>query len=429
MKVESEERELGVFLYKVDLSENEIKEIEDRVIDLWRKNVNIPGYRKGMVPVEILRQRYSQEIYEAFEDTLEETVISEAIKSHPYSVDKATVIGRFRNRNSSIIKIPGQTDSDTFSFLVKVSSQTSLIPTNESELVEKIKNINFVSYNLNTDTIDFEELTNLFFSSKKIEKYIDGKNLKNYIVEILVEIEEEDFHILITLPLEIFPDIAKHLESKKVSQDLEIPLENKLKKVLQNYHTSIYDEPLKLENKIRVRLSRIFALDRSKDVIENNLRLVSEDPSVVRSLLSRELINALDSFNHSRLISKVVRTVAKGSKIHISETEYLSELLKHISVSLLEYKNLPIHISRVSIDLNSYFARSLDKMIVENAIKFIYKTFIGNINKIDEKNYAEVYSKVYQKLLEICSVSNKNISYQELKEEFPFLLYRFILDR
>ncbi|MCS7298446.1 MAG: trigger factor family protein [Spirochaetia bacterium] len=429
MKVESEERELGIFLYNVDLSEDEIREIENKVIDTWRKNANIPGYRKGMVPLEVLKQRYSKEIYRAFEDMLEDRVISEAKKRHPYPVDKAKIIRRYRNKSNSIIKIPGQTENDTVLFTVKVSSQTSLIPKDENELIEKIKNISFVSYSLNAETIDFEELTNLFFSSSRVERHIDDKNLNNYVVEMIVEFEEGSHYVLVILPLELFPETAKHLQSKKISQEIELPIDNKLKNTLQNYYNSIYDEPLKLGNKIKVKLFGIFALDRDRNIIENNVRAFSEDPLTLRNFLSEKLKNKINSFNSSRLINKVVRTVMSNSKIHISETEYLSELLEHISWSLIQYSDLPIHISSLAIDLNSYLPRSLERLIVDNVIKFIYKTFIGNIYKIDKTNDVEVYSKVYQKLLEICNITNKNISYRELKEEFPFLLYEFILDK
>ena len=48
---------------KIDVTEQDYKEKVDKILADYRKNANIPGFRKGQVPVGMIKKQYGQGLW------------------------------------------------------------------------------------------------------------------------------------------------------------------------------------------------------------------------------------------------------------------------------------------------------------------------------------------------------------------------------
>jgi len=87
VKVELMSREKNVEKYRISFDESEIKEEERKVIQRFKKNANIPGFRKGKVPESIIIARIGKDNIRYF---VEDALISRAVRE--ISEEKELVI-------------------------------------------------------------------------------------------------------------------------------------------------------------------------------------------------------------------------------------------------------------------------------------------------------------------------------------------------
>ncbi|MBQ5899395.1 MAG: trigger factor family protein, partial [Alistipes sp.] len=62
MKITREQREVGTSVLKVVVGEADYSEAVDKALREYKRKVNIPGFRPGMVPMGVVRKMYGKGI-------------------------------------------------------------------------------------------------------------------------------------------------------------------------------------------------------------------------------------------------------------------------------------------------------------------------------------------------------------------------------
>ncbi|MFN4245385.1 MAG: trigger factor [Brevinematia bacterium] len=423
MRMESEEKDFGVFIYNVYLSEDEIREIEARAFDYWRKEANIPGYRKGMAPESLVYQKYSENIEKTFKEILTERIRQEVSKKHRFGIDSVKIVDQKVNQNKNLIEIPGQVSRNEFVFTVKVSTKTMVIVEDEEKIKSIPKDIKFVSYSFKKDTVDIEDLKKFFFSSKKFDNVVKDGEYK-CVVEIYLKLNDTLPAINLHFYLENFRKLADKLKNKKVFESFDISLDKEIKEIIRNYLDDVGISNVEIPNNSEVMISKILKVDDSDEIVKENMNIFagkSLDPNL---LLPVVLENYVYRYNVLRLIAMMMSKVIPNVKIYVGENEYISSLLAVIRNLLLDYSYGILHISSYPTNFD-YYSGSVFRSIVErNVVKTLYTIFVGRLNENEE--YDDISEKLYEKLKDLCSVEVKEISYSDLKDKLPYLFFDFI---
>ncbi|MCX8028486.1 MAG: trigger factor family protein [Brevinematales bacterium] len=422
MRLESSNLDLGIYIYKLYMTDDEINQIKEKAFDFWRKEANIPGYRKGTAPKELIYSKYASEIDKTFREILTDKIEQSIKSNHNYGVDSISIIDSFVNHNESKIEIPGERSKHEHVFVVKVSSITSLYIKDEEKLKNELNNITFTEYSLNKDTIDTQELAKLFFADKRNVDNIDLSKKDKYIIKLSIEVNDK-IGIDISLHLGKYPKLADEIKSIKLFEPFELSLSKELKEVIQNYMQDI-NIPSNVENKVQALVSKITIIEDDEIKVQENInefsKLYGRDQSIVSDILNNEIIN----YNINRLITISINKVIENSEVHIGEEEFLRKVLTTISSTLSNLRT-PYHISLTRIDYNYYPQAILRSMIVDEAFKKLYYFLFGTELVSKDSRETSKY-KVYNKLLEITKSQKKEISYKQIKEEMPYLLFDFI---
>lgn len=424
MRIEFQEKDLGIFIYNVYLSEEEMTEIEERAFDYWRKEADIPGYRKGMAPKNIIYQKYSENIRKTFREILSEKIKQEISKRHKFSIDSIKIIDQKVNENKNLIEIPGQVGRNEFLFVVKVSSKTSIIVEDEEKIKNLIKEIKFVSYSLDKNTIDLDDLKKFFFSGKRLEDSVKDDS-KKYVVELYIKISDKLPSINLHFYLENLPKLADNLKGKKIFEDFELSLDKETKEVINNYLSDMSIFDVEIPNKTKVVISKVILIEDQKEIIEENINLFSKsygDPSVILPLV---LESSVYRYNVSRLLSMSVAKTISNSKVYVGESEYISALISSISASLSEYSYGELHISSYPLNFGYYPNAVFRNIVDSSAIDTLYSIFVGKMKNSDDRD--SISEELYEKLIDSCSSEVKNISYADLKDKLQYLFFEFIV--
>ena len=60
MKITREQREVGTSVLKVVVGEADYGEAVDKALREYKRKVNVPGFRPGMVPMGVVRKMYGK---------------------------------------------------------------------------------------------------------------------------------------------------------------------------------------------------------------------------------------------------------------------------------------------------------------------------------------------------------------------------------
>ncbi|MGC8964000.1 MAG: trigger factor [Brevinematia bacterium] len=424
MRVEVEEGNLGIFLYKVYLSEDEIGEVEERAYDYWRKEANIPGYRKGMAPRNLIYQKYAQEIRKTFREILTEKIKNEISKKHPSQIDSIVIIDQQVKKDESLIEVPGQVSRTEYVFIVKVSSTSDVIIDNVDELKELLKNISIDNYYIIEDSIDFDEFKRFFFSTKKAEDSLKSENIDKYIVNLFIKVGDEIPTINMHLYLKDFSKLSSALKGKKLLEEVEVSLEAGFRKVIQNYLHDLGVNSDTLKDKVKVTISEILLLEDDDEIIKKNQELFinSYGPDMdFNKFATLVLASILEKNSINRLMGIVISKVIGKYKVYIGEKDYISNLVSSIYKLLMDYSYTPLHVSMYNLNLTMYSALTFRDILEKTVMNVLYKVILNKTPREDES-----IEELYQSLKGYCSVQDKGISYKEFRENMSYLLFDFI---
>lgn len=423
MRLESQERDLGIFIYSVYMTEDELSEIEEKAFDYWRKEADIPGYRKGMAPKNLIYQKYASRIKETFREILTEKIRQEVSKKHKYEIDSIKIINQRVNENKNLIEIPGQVSKNEIIFDVKVSSKTNIIVDDEEKLKDIVKSVSMVSYTLDKTSVDVEDLAKFFFAGTKIEDSVHEK--EKHIVELYIKISDNLPFVNLHLYLDSLPKVADKLKNKKLFEEFELSIDKELGEILKVYLGDMGWDDVDIPSKTTAVLSKVVHLEDSEEVIQENKEVFSKSFGDYKEILPILLDNELYRYNVSRLISKVIAKVISSYKIYVGESEYVSRLLSAIQSTLIDYSFGDLHISSYPINF-SYYHNSVFRGLISNkVIEKLYNIFVGHIGSNQRAD--EVSVKLYEKLSQVCSIQENQISYKYLKDKMQYLFLEFVL--
>jgi len=96
---------------KVEITREDYQEKVDKILKDYRKNANIPGFRKGKAPKEVVHRRYA------------ETIHTEALKSIlPLAYDKVLATGKIRPLGEPIFSDIEANENEPLRFSVQVET-------------------------------------------------------------------------------------------------------------------------------------------------------------------------------------------------------------------------------------------------------------------------------------------------------------------
>ncbi|MEN2998017.1 MAG: trigger factor [Brevinematia bacterium] len=422
MRLSSEEKDLGVFIYKVWFTRSEIDEIEEKAFSYWRKEADIPGYRKGTAPKELVYQRYSKNIRDTFREMLLKKIEQEISKKHRFAIDSIVLVGRRVVQSKRVIEIPG-TEDEEIEFTIKVSTATSIIVEDEEGLKNSLRGIKLTVYSLKGETVDEKEVKRFFFANKKLSESVTSEN-KNCVVRIFFNVSNKIPPIDLYLYLGDLPKLWEKLKGKRAFETFELALDETTKRILGNY---IEDRGIKrnvLGDKVDATLTKIIVLEDMDKSVEEEYSLEKGARFSPVSFLNEEI----KVYNIFRVLDSAVVELLSRSKIYLGEAEYIRTLMEVIETILKEYSHKVGHISSFSFNFG-YLPRFVFNRIVEGkSIEVLYDIFVGNTSSYDYESDGNI-EKLYEKLKEFCSLEVKEITYKDLRNEFPYLLFSSIFER
>lgn len=424
MRIESEEGRLGVFIYRVYISNRELEEIRSRVFEYWRKEASVPGFRKGMVPEDIIYQKFGKEIRETYREFLRDKISHEVRKKHPFGVNTITIMLGEKKDKGKVMEIPGD---DEHVFVVKVSTKTSVIPEDEEKLKKSIRSLKFLRYRLDENTVEVEELKKFLFSGKELITSTDEVT-EDCVVGLSVLLDDEGLSFgdlgfaEVYLYLRSFPELVERVKRTEFFAPFELTLDEEFKKILENYFRD-FDTEVKLGHSIVCKVFKILKLRDEREIIESNFERFSgvygDSPEKTLVDLLKEEVEV---YNRSRLLAISLNRLFQQSKVYIGEMDYIQEVISSIKRILLEYSFTYSHVAEYPLPVFSSRDVAIRNILESKAIEELYRIFFGKPFG-DEKN---VFDRLYERLMEFCTTEVKEITYEDLKRNLPYMFFDFV---
>ncbi len=401
---------LGVWIYNVELSSEERDRVLSRAVEYVRKDVSVPGYRKGNVPDSILFSQFGKQVNRAFEEFLEDTVVNFIRKEHTKAIA------------SYVLLHLGQNENGNFVVSVKISEPTEILFPSDEEISNDLKSVNFVKYELDYDnfslTQEIEEVLKSHLDEDKEIKFEDGSR---YVVgvEFRFSVGKDEYYEVVDLYINSEDKELKSLfEGKNLSDNNTIELSGKVKKLIEKDYIPSFlgiGEEVKLSNS--AKLIYIQKLHKHLDELPEALR----DPKNVARYFSL----ALDVENHKRLETRCLSLFVKKYGFSLNEEDFLKEFFDSFRVAIFRLSRAPVHVFVPYIDTQLIKQRSLNAILQREFYKGLSRYFFGS-SSLDGSKLNESIEKVLPKLYESVSLSTVKLTGKEITEEKPFIFASII---
>jgi len=411
MDFQKHELGLGAWLYNVEFSREEGDRILSRAVEYVRKDVSVPGYRKGNVPDSILFFQFGEKINDAFKDFLEDAVISSIKKEHPKTIA------------SYVLLHLGQNENGNFFVSVKVSDPTEILFPSDEEIGNDLKSLSFVKYEVDQEnfslTPEIEEVLKSQLDKDKEIKFEDGSK---YIVGVEFKFssgKEVEYYEVIDLYIDSGDKEMKSLfDGRNLTNNNTIKLTGKVKKLIEKDYIPNFlgvGEEIKLDD--NARLVYIQKLHRYIDELPEGLK----DPKKVAKYFSL----ALDIENNKRLETKCLSLFVKKYGFSLNEDDFLKEFFNDFTSSIFRLSRTPVHVFVPYIDMQLIKQRSLNTILQREFYKRLSKYFFGS-SSLDNDKLEDSIKKVLPKLYESVGLSTVKLTTKEIKEEKPFIFANII---
>jgi len=283
--------------YSLEIPYEEIDIEVDNKINQILPTVNIPGFRKGKAPLNIVKKKY--------EDNVLNEVIQKVIDTNTKKL--------IDEKNFSLFRAPKVE-------LSKYEKNKPVIINLKFDLKPEIKLKDFKNFKINKYEIDLSkkaeenQFKNFIASQKNYKKIESSRQVKNTdkvtvnfgssnedLPEYLKS--QKNFPIDLEFDDGILPNLNKELISKKVKVGDKFELEINLSKILKDdkfKKTSFNFEIISIEEKIKFELTKEF-LDKNgfkkeedlKNFLVNNIKTQYEQG--IKQIEKKELMDLLDS--------------------------------------------------------------------------------------------------------------------------------------
>jgi hypothetical protein len=401
---------LGTWVYNVELSKDEGDRLLDKAVNYVRKDVSVPGYRKGNVPNSVLFSQFGDKINGAFREFLVDTVLSELKKEHTKTIESYVLLD---------LK-PGE--NEAYLVTIKVSEPTEIFFSPDDELKNDIKSINFVKYSVDEENFSIsEEIEEVLKSHLEQDKEINFSEGNKYVVglEFKFKTEKEELSDIIDIYVNPKDDDLKGLfDGKNTNDKSTIKLNSKLKKIIKDDYISNFigvSEEAKLDD--NVRIVYIDRLHSHSAELQESLK----DPKNVAKYFNI----ALDLENHRRLENRCISYFVKKYGFSLNEDDFVKELYSNFDSTIYRLRRTPTHVFVPYIDIQLIKQQSLNNILQREFYKELYKRFF-NLSLNDENGMNEAVKNVLQKLYESVNLSTVKVSSDELLKDKIYIFANII---
>ncbi|MCS6873233.1 MAG: trigger factor [Pyrinomonadaceae bacterium] len=135
MKVEVKDISQSVKEVSVEVEAEEVKEAYKKVSQYFSKHVSVPGFRKGLAPIEMVRIHYRDEIRERVIDELVSKKVVQALEERSlFPVVQPKVYLQDKDK----LKLDGS-EPATFRVILEVMPEVPLVDTSDIELIRRVR--------------------------------------------------------------------------------------------------------------------------------------------------------------------------------------------------------------------------------------------------------------------------------------------------
>ncbi len=283
--------------YSLEIPYEEIDSEVDNKINQILPTVNIPGFRKGKAPLNIVKKKYEDNVLNEVMQKVIDTNTKKLIDEKKFSLFRAPKVELSNYEKNKPITINLKFDLKPE---IKLKDFKELkINKYEIELSKKAKENQFKSF------IDSQK------NFKKIESSRKVKNTDKVIVNFETSQEnipeylksQKNFPIDLSFDDGILPGLNKELIEKKVKEGDKIELNINLSKILKDdkfKKTTFHFEIISIEERIKFELTKEF-LDKNgfktekelKEFLLNNMKIQYEQG--IKQIEKKELMDLLDN--------------------------------------------------------------------------------------------------------------------------------------
>ncbi|QCI26092.1 trigger factor [Buchnera aphidicola] len=278
---------------KIKVPNTEINIVRKKVIVNIKKKINIPGFRKNKIPIEIIQQKYNNHIEnKTIQNTIYNNLKKILLKKKIHIINEPKIIIHQYPKNTDLIysvyfqSIP-EINLNTFktlhiqkkTIIIDDLDVTNYINQNQNQKINWKKNYNQIQDN-DKVTIYYQIESNNTFKNTKINKLTFTIKKKEIITQIEKQLINKQLNNIIIVQIKI---PAQHPDIRYKNKTLKIKIH--IGKVLTPYITyskntfnnvlekkkKLYNENLKntIKNKLKQYALRLEYTELKKQIIQN----------------------------------------------------------------------------------------------------------------------------------------------------------------
>lgn len=373
--------------------ENVITEF-DKVINSYKKNASLPGFRKGKAPINIIKTKYKEDIYDNVLRNIIPLAYAESLtitKLNPYTQPEVKIINFSENDKLTFeanVQLRPETELGTYKDVTFHQIEYKIDPKDIKAELEKLQE-RFADLILK----DNKPIADNNVVVMEVKAYDENNDL-------IAELSDENHKIEMN-KTNLFEEFYKALINAKIGEEKTL-----YKKYPENFNNKILaNKNVKFDIKIKeVREKKLPDLNDefAKDV--GDYKSLEE----LENAIQRQLIDIAEKHSEEKLEIEIIDKIVNDSKFEIPEkliesqtNNMLSEFQYNLSAQGHDVKKL---ISEKVIDLEKVKLSAKEQAIKDlKSYLILYK--IGEKENIkvednDVENFIEEEAKKYKKTKE-----------------------------
>ena len=402
---------------EIKIPSSDVTNEKVKAVSIYAKHANIPGFRKGKAPLNVVEKKYNKEIINDVKEQLLPMFYQKAIKESELKVVNVIECSEI-NISSDLsatfdvtidiypkFKLPKYTD---------ISISTTLDEVTEKDIDEQIENLlnQFSTYEvMNEKKIEFGDMGQLEY-----EAFIDGHALRDVIPESKGLASGKDYWVSAD-EHSFIPDMGHKIIGLSVDDEKEIEITfpksfmiNELSEKKVTYKVKIQSIKIKIKAKLDddlLKKIQVESIEQLKDIF--------------RDQLNQQAKNKELSEKHEQIISYLL----KKTKIDVPESA-VQQQTREMMYTLARQKMMAgASQNDLSNDQEKLLIEAKEKALENVKLKFIGLSIADeqNFTVADHEIDAEIAQIAYQqkkKPEEVKLEMEKNSTIESVNEQIKF---------
>jgi trigger factor len=324
--------------FEVKLSSEEMKTEEKEKIDEIKKNMNIPGFRKGKVPINYIKTKFSKEINADVDDNIKRKYIQKVFVEKK---DKDIVPININNAlESSEIEIDENSKTATLKFNAVIYPIIDIKKDAYSNLEVEIKKFEVTEKDIQDKLLQKAEN---FIDYKEHEIVIDGKD--NIFLNIDIYFKDKDGQLLdvltrnnlsVNIASNDYPDLKEKVIGMKPDEEKSMKI-----KIPEDPAVGFEDfvgKELELTFKLLKIKERIIPEIDEELAIKAGYESLSEMKKEIEDNLNKEVKKRIKQEKKEKLSEKIIENCQFNIPEELIEYEFANMMQKYAMI----FKGRPI---------------------------------------------------------------------------------------